>query len=108
MLTFHARSDVGHRRQNNEDALLATEENGVFVVADGVGGRKAGELASAITINTFQSFAPRLQNAAEAYANSPNQTTRNAVLKLLDHVTSILVIKLGQILPSCSSWHPVL
>ena len=37
MLRFHARTDVGLKRKHNEDSLLAAEEFGVFVVADGVG-----------------------------------------------------------------------
>ncbi|MFT6142689.1 MAG: serine/threonine protein phosphatase PrpC [Myxococcota bacterium] len=88
MLRFHARTDVGLKRKHNEDSLLASEEHGVFVVADGVGGRQAGELASAITVNTFQSCAPKLRSAVEAFAADPSKTTRNAVLSLLDAVAN--------------------
>lgn len=84
MLKFHARTDVGLKRKHNEDSLLAAEEFGVFVVADGVGGRKAGELASAITVNTFQSYAPQLKAAVDAFATDANRETRNAVLQMLD------------------------
>lgn len=88
MLKFHARTDVGLRRKHNEDSLLAAEEFGVFVVADGVGGRKAGELASAITVNTFQTFAPKIKQAIDAFASDANRDTRNAVLQLLDQATN--------------------
>ncbi len=88
MLKFHARTDVGLKRRHNEDSLLAAEDYGVFVVADGVGGRKAGELASAITVNTFQSFAPQLKAAVDAAAAKPNREARNAVLSLLDHAAN--------------------
>lgn len=84
MLKFHARTDVGLRRKHNEDSLLAAEEFGVFVVADGVGGRKAGELASAITVNTFQSYASKIKQAIEAFAVDNNRETRNAVLQAID------------------------
>jgi len=84
MLKFHARTDVGLKRKHNEDSLLAADESGVFVVADGVGGRKAGELASAITVNTFQTYAPKTKEALVAYADEANRDTRNAVLGLLD------------------------
>ena len=83
-MKFHARTDVGLRRKHNEDSLLASEEYGLFVVADGVGGRKAGELASAIAVNTFQKAGPKLQAGVKAFAASPNRETRNAVLGLLD------------------------
>lgn len=88
MIKFHARTDVGLKRKHNEDSLLAAEEFGVFVVADGVGGRKAGELASAITVNTFQSFAPQLKAAADAYAAANHRESRNAVLGLLDQAAN--------------------
>ncbi|TNE85403.1 MAG: Stp1/IreP family PP2C-type Ser/Thr phosphatase [Deltaproteobacteria bacterium] len=88
MLKFHARTDVGLKRKHNEDSLLATDEFGVFVVADGVGGRKAGELASAITVNTFQAYAPQIQSAVDAFAADQNRETRNAVLQLLDQAAN--------------------
>ncbi len=84
MLKFHARTDVGLKRKHNEDSLLALEEYGLFVVADGVGGRKAGELASAITMDTFQKFAPSIKAATEAFAADASRETRNAVLSLID------------------------
>ncbi|MBW1880287.1 MAG: protein phosphatase 2C domain-containing protein, partial [Deltaproteobacteria bacterium] len=80
MLKFHARTDVGLKRKHNEDSLLAADECGVFVVADGVGGRKAGELASAITVNTFQAYASQVKEAVVAYVEAPARDTRNAVL----------------------------
>ncbi len=88
MLRFHARTDVGLKRKQNEDALLAQEEHGLFVVADGVGGRKAGELASALTIDTFQAYAPRLREAVEAFASGPSRASRNEVLQLLDQAAN--------------------
>jgi serine/threonine protein phosphatase PrpC len=84
MLKFHARTDVGLKRRHNEDSLLAAEEFGVFVVADGVGGRKAGELASAITVNTFQTYAPQLKEAVDRFAAESSRERRNEVLRLLD------------------------
>ncbi|MBA2320866.1 MAG: cyclic nucleotide-binding domain-containing protein [Deltaproteobacteria bacterium] len=88
MLNFHARTDVGLKRKHNEDSLLAAEEFGVFVVADGVGGRKAGELASAITVNTFQGYAPQVKAAVDAFAADNTRETRNAVLLLLDQAAN--------------------
>jgi serine/threonine protein phosphatase PrpC len=88
MVRCHARTDVGLKRKHNEDSLLAAEEHGVFVVADGVGGRKAGELASAITVNTFQSFAPQLQEGLEQFIRAPSREHRNEVLRQLDEAAN--------------------
>ena len=86
MIQFAAKTHPGRRRTSNEDALLADDAHGLFVVADGVGGRAAGEVASAITIETFQQAAPKLSAAVQAYAASPDWNSRNDVLELLDSV----------------------
>ena len=42
--------------EKNEDALYFDEDNGLWVVADGIGGVKGGELASATVIDHLRSF----------------------------------------------------
>jgi PPM family protein phosphatase len=46
--TFHGVTDVGRVRANNEDAIKIEAAVGLAVLADGMGGYKAGEVASAM------------------------------------------------------------
>jgi protein phosphatase len=45
-------SDVGKKRRGNEDAFLVDDHLRLYAVADGMGGRRAGEIASRIVIET--------------------------------------------------------
>jgi protein phosphatase len=47
-------SDVGRRRESNEDNFLLDQSQGLFAVADGMGGHAAGEVASKLAIDTLQ------------------------------------------------------
>ncbi|HYE73592.1 MAG TPA: protein phosphatase 2C domain-containing protein [Blastocatellia bacterium] len=63
-LTFGTVSDRGlnPRRTANEDRFLALPQAGLFLVADGVGGRRAGQVASQTVVDTFtETFAQPVQ-----------------------------------------------
>lgn len=67
-LSSAAASDAGIRRKQNEDAFCARPEIGLYVVADGMGGHAAGEVASKLAVDVIGSFIADTKDA------DPNQT----------------------------------
>jgi protein phosphatase len=47
-------SDVGRRRKSNEDSFAIAAEHNLFVVADGMGGHAAGEVASRLAVESIE------------------------------------------------------
>lgn len=69
-LSWGAASHVGMLRQQNEDSFIA--EPNVFVVADGMGGHNAGEVASALAVQTLRDAAGAGFGNAEAVVTAIN------------------------------------
>jgi protein phosphatase len=66
-----ARTDVGPVRENNEDNMLLMHEEGLFIVADGMGGHAAGEIASEIAVHTIKEVLLEDQDPDETRLNRP-------------------------------------
>lgn len=49
-------SDVGLQREHNEDSYVVLKEYDLFVVADGMGGHRAGDVASKLATETISEF----------------------------------------------------
>ncbi len=49
-------TDVGRKRNHNEDSFAIFPEHGLYIVADGMGGHASGEVASKLAIDTLHEF----------------------------------------------------
>ena len=81
-----ARTETGHVRERNEDSFLVDGERGVYAIADGMGGRMGGDVASQILIETIR------ENAADlAEASSREQLEAQRREEVLQLLTSTLL-----------------
>jgi len=71
-------SDVGRRRKVNEDAFRIDDELGLYVVADGMGGHSAGEVASMEAVETLHGMVARNLTAVQEMDSLAPSSVRDA------------------------------
>jgi protein phosphatase len=76
-------TDIGRKRQQNQDHGGAYPELGLFVVADGMGGHKGGEIASAMAVQTVESH---VREAEKTTSWDPRQVITDAIQKANDQI----------------------
>jgi len=77
-MEYSAKSDIGNHREQNEDYYYAADN--LFIVADGMGGQNAGEVASKTAVDRFVEFFNKQVNTTGKLKNRPGF---NEVEKLL-------------------------
>jgi serine/threonine protein phosphatase PrpC len=76
-------TDVGIVREHNEDAAYMEPANGFFIVADGMGGHAAGEVASAMAVDTVRKTLEAAHSKIESFKRAPSDAGRRDLVQLL-------------------------
>jgi PPM family protein phosphatase len=83
-LSFWAATDVGRKREHNEDNFLVDKKLSLFVVADGMGGHASGEVASHIAVHEFRNAIEGRQEVLDSFAKGETKVTTQDVLALVE------------------------
>jgi len=76
------KTDRGLKRRNNEDSLLVDDENRIFIIADGMGGHNAGEVVSALAVQTVHdSLEKRILDVRRTDSGRERYAAEEEVLK---------------------------
>lgn len=79
---FYAATDTGRVRELNEDNFLIDKRLGLFVVADGMGGHAAGEIASALAVRTVHEELKQNRSLIEAFESGAPVNPKDILTKL--------------------------
>lgn len=81
------KTDIGLKREINEDSVLVCEDLGLFIVADGMGGHNAGEVASSLAVSIIEDYIRshiEIESKQELIQNAFLKANRDIYLKSLN------------------------
>ena len=82
--TGYGLTDLGRRRTTNEDAFYVDDELGLYVVADGMGGHAAGEVASREAVDTLYGMVKRGVRGLRELVHPLSEADARAACRLME------------------------
>jgi PPM family protein phosphatase len=96
-------TDVGLLREHNEDAVASDLSIGLLVLADGMGGYKAGEVASEIAVLMIAAeITEAMQNNPGKYSLTSNLLPESQMLMRAIEKTNATIYQISQDQPQCA------
>lgn len=81
-------TDIGKKRKINEDSVFLDDKLGLYLVADGMGGHRAGEVASNLVVETISDYIKKLNEDDDTQEfNIPDETLSREANHLISAIS---------------------